>query len=548
MAPNTILARSVSWNRWCAWCTKQALDPLKPTADAVLAHVQAICATSTRPQGSVSAFRTTIRLLGQVPVPHFADINFNKLADSDQRAIRGAVRSHTTTAPHRDQDVDVARVLKWLRGECAAAEDNASHLLQRDVRTAATTAAVPAAVPAARTATTNTNTANTTKNTDNNANYNNEEDKNTDTNTKNNAKNKNTAAASLAVPAAASSSPAEAPADARSSVGADAATYRRLRNLALAAFAALVPSRPSELAGLCRSDVIVEVPPADDAPAGTRARRARLDQMLRTERFTLLAAGAHFDLLVALRKSKTDQLLRGIHKRLEHRATDTWSAARTVLLADLAGEALLASRAGAEQLDPPPKSTTATVKPKKGNNRATTAATSGAPLFFVSDPLARVGAALDKDTPSNVLGDAAEAATGVRSKARAWRASAASWLLTSGVDTETVAAAGGWTTTRALRLHYVRSTPLRAEVHRATLGAQNDQPTAAPETEKQTDGAAASSAVTAAGSAEAVSTADRHGAIHSTATDASAATPAAPSRRSSRRTAGKPKPFFSPPQ
>lgn len=505
MAPHTVLARSVAWNRWCAWCNANKADPLQPTSATVLGHVNAICESSTRPQGNVSAFRTTVRLLGQF-LPHFAEVDFDKLAESDQRVIRGAVRSHTTTAPHRDADVDIARVLQWLRGECAAAETAAAHLLAGATVAASTATVAPTASSPSST-------------------------------TSSSSASSSAPAAARALSSSTSTSPSPSPSApaasaaggvaSLSSDGANAAMYRRLRNLAIAAFSALIPSRPSEVAGLCRSDVVVEVPPPAGAPAGTPPTRARLDLLARENRCALLAAGARFHLVVTLRRSKTDQLLSGIVKRMEHRESDVWSAARTLLLADLAGEAV--HRA------PPPPPPTVT---KKGNARATAriaaAAAVAAPLFFVTDPLSRLGQTLDNDTPSNVLADIAERATGTRSKGRAWRASAASWLLTSGVDTETVAALGGWSGTKALRLHYVRAAPMREQVHRTVLGA-NDQSSAAKKTDDNPESSSSSSS--SAGSAV---TRD------SQPIRAAAAAAPPPSRRSTRRTAGKAKPFFSP--
>ena len=217
------------------------------------------------------------------------------------------------------------------------------------------------------------------------------------------------------------------------------AHYRRRRDVAIASFAAMVPSRPAELAGLELNDVTLYVP---TTVLGVRAMSARLHEVSSEFlRQVVSDLSINFHLVIELRRSKTDAALAGIPKRLQHAPGATWSSARAVLAAVLDGRRLLGA--------------TSTGAPSRR-----------APLFHdtTSPPLSSQPLSLSASTISSLLARRALAATGTEGiSGRGWRPAAASWLLACGVDKSTVVALGGWASAKSLRSFYVRHLPLTPE-------------------------------------------------------------------------------------
>ena len=220
------------------------------------------------------------------------------------------------------------------------------------------------------------------------------------------------------------------------------AAYRQLRDFAIVGIAAVVPSRPSELATLLVSDITIHLPVGDDAPFGAADLYTTADKMTNEDLYTLAHNGVSFSLVFTLRRSKTDQEMVGIPKRLEHQRGDEWSPARAVVCA-------LLLRATALSSDDAPFYTT---------------------LFCTAsdDNYARPLAA---DTISNILATITKRATGQdHGGGRAWRTSAAVWLEKCGVSTVVIAALGGWSSERMLIKHYMRSVPRDNPLHQRVLG------------------------------------------------------------------------------
>ena len=216
------------------------------------------------------------------------------------------------------------------------------------------------------------------------------------------------------------------------------AHYRRRRDVAIASFAAVVPSRPAELAGLELGDVSLYVP---TTVLGLRAVSARLHELSNAFLDAVVAdTSINFHLVVELRRSKTDAELAGIPKRLQHAPGSSWSPARAVLVNVLEGLRLYRSNG-----------------PSAENRKK-------APVFqdsVVSSPLSSRAAPLSATTISSILAKRALSATGVEGiSGRGWRPAAASWLLACGVDKSTVVALGGWKSAKSLRSFYVRPLPL----------------------------------------------------------------------------------------
>ena len=213
------------------------------------------------------------------------------------------------------------------------------------------------------------------------------------------------------------------------------ATYRSLRNLAIASFAAVVPSRPSELAGLQHGDVHLYVP---ETILGVRAVSMRLHE-LGTEYLRRLVASrsASFHIIIELRRSKTDAELAGIPKRLQHARGAVWSPARALLCAALASRRLAGEEHRPSRREPVFRDTYAGASPE--------------PSFDHLSP----------GSISHVLERRALVATGTPGiSGRGWRPAAASWLLSCGVDKSTVLALGGWKSDKSLSGFYVRHLPM----------------------------------------------------------------------------------------
>jgi integrase len=218
----------------------------------------------------------------------------------------------------------------------------------------------------------------------------------------------------------------------------DTATYRQWRDVAIAGFCAVVPSRSEEIAGLQQRDVLLYVP---TEVLGVRATSARLHELSTDYLAGLLNnKEAAWHLIVELRKSKTDPSMAGIPKRLQHVAGAEWTPARAIIAAAVASrKALKVSRA-----------------------------TARSPLFHDAQAYRR-GLMSEPDhlqpaTISRILEATARAATGEQGiSARGWRPAAASWLLRCGVPKEVVVALGGWSSAKSLRRFYVRNIPISTQ-------------------------------------------------------------------------------------
>jgi integrase len=223
--------------------------------------------------------------------------------------------------------------------------------------------------------------------------------------------------------------------------GGRAADFKPLRDLAIASFAAVVPSRAAEIAGLEQRDVAIYVP---TRVLGVAAVSSKLHNLATDYLASLLAdANIDFHFVVELRRSKTDSQMAGIPKRLQHAPGAQWSPARLLLAC------AVASRRRHQQVFGEPR----------------------APLFHeATDPASKPAfSGMANDCPnsvlpatvSRILARVAKLATGATGiSARGWRPAAASWLLACGVDKNTVVALGGWSSAQSLRKFYVRHLPI----------------------------------------------------------------------------------------
>lgn len=209
--------------------------------------------------------------------------------------------------------------------------------------------------------------------------------------------------------------------------------FRLLRNLAIASFCAVVPSRAEELAGLQQRDIGLYVPVSI---IGVQTSECKVHTLGADYLQALLQdAGTEFHFIVNLRRSKTDPLMAGIPKRLQHAAGSEWSPARVILAAIVASRRLLGKNFADERT----------------------------PLFHQTENGIQAAnpPALAPATVSRILADRARIATGEKSiSSRGWRPAAASWLLACGVDKNTVVALGGWSSAKSLRKFYVRHLPM----------------------------------------------------------------------------------------
>lgn len=206
------------------------------------------------------------------------------------------------------------------------------------------------------------------------------------------------------------------------------------RRLASAALAAQVPSRPRELCRLKLKDVVVVV---HNPTLGQDHERVRADHWPSLRRVQVGQPFPSFHLDVRVLESKTDQTTKtGITKALQHPPGASWSPA-LMLLAWL-------------------------TRPGAHDHTYVFSRTDGRDM-----PLAVA-------TLSNDLALVAHRATGVRVTGRFWRPAAATWLLRCGLDVETVAALGGWSSTDSLRRYYVRAFILTPTVARTIAGLPPD--------------------------------------------------------------------------
>ena len=218
-----------------------------------------------------------------------------------------------------------------------------------------------------------------------------------------------------------------------------AVRYRRARDIAVASFAAVVPSRPSELAGLEVRDIFLHV---RTEVLGVRALNTPIvsvaDDMLCA---VLDEVDCSFDVVIELRKSKTDPEKVGTAKRLQHAPGSRWSPARALLLCVEASRLLVHP--------------TRTARPINSSAVFHTADAAVTPLSPV--------------TISNILAARSVAATGAWISGRGWRPAAASWLLACGVPEPVVLALGGWKSSKSLAQFYVRHIPIDRERLAAVL-------------------------------------------------------------------------------
>lgn len=244
------------------------------------------------------------------------------------------------------------------------------------------------------------------------------------------------------------------------------------RDHAIAAFCAVVPSRPSELANLRVRDVTVIWPVS---AVGRGDVTISLTDLLLRGPPPHIPDGARlpdldFRLLVRLVDSKTDRRSKtGIDKMIEHPARAQWSPAYALLLyAEYATREL---RVAAEPI--------------------TAEDLAGHPLFsmFEHQPVTA-------DTISQALARVALAATGVAASGRAWRPAAATHLLLHGVPEQTVAALGGWAGLDSLRKYYVRAAPLGASRANAIISVA-PRPNSSPDASTPTPGASSRRALSA---------------------------------------------------
>lgn len=211
------------------------------------------------------------------------------------------------------------------------------------------------------------------------------------------------------------------------------APYNNFRDAAVAAVAATIPSRPSELAALLWSDLTLVIP---TDVLGQRSEEVRLNDISPARLDSLLATPLPtLSVIMLLRRAKNDQLSAGIPKRLQHVPQAAWSPSLLLLLLCAA--------------------------------RRHSAAASLSPFVFTGGrgPNGR----LSPDAISSILADVSKRATGLLITGRGWRPAAASWLLACGVPRDYVAALGGWKSAKSLRNHYVRAVPLEAQLIRSVL-------------------------------------------------------------------------------
>lgn len=220
------------------------------------------------------------------------------------------------------------------------------------------------------------------------------------------------------------------------------------RDRALAAFAATIPSRPAELARLRLADLTLVAPVAR---VGRPDLVVRFPTLLTDQRFAELpSADQQFRVSCRLLDSKTDKRSKsGVDKLLQHVPGSEWSPA--LALVRLARHVAAGGSLPAHARD----ATTL--------GRHYIFYRTGAPGGLGARPLSPAGV-------SAILTRVALAAAGIPATGRAWRPAAATWLLRHGLDVETVAALGGWSTTDSLRRYYVRAAPLRDEAARAVIG------------------------------------------------------------------------------
>lgn len=192
---------------------------------------------------------------------------------------------------------------------------------------------------------------------------------------------------------------------------------------AVAATAAVVPSRPAELTNLQAQDVEFIF---EDKELGV-ARKVMQAHMAIPD----VDINKKFLVRIFVRNSKTDkQKKKGIEKMMQHPG-DAWSPAWQML------------------------------------DWARRAAKTPTQRFFGINSVA---------TLRFVLKEVSRQATGVEVTPRNWRPAAATWLLRCGVDIESVAALGGWATTEALRRHYVRASTMDLATARRVAGHSMEAP------------------------------------------------------------------------
>ena len=252
------------------------------------------------------------------------------------------------------------------------------------------------------------------------------------------------------------------------------ASHSQLLPIAVAAFAAVTPSRPGELATLVDLRQTTLVLPASTIGrldlrvplASTPPRRwktdsegattiADVDQLAAFLRDDIGKRGFFVD--ITLIRSKGDRKRSGITKRLQHPPNAIWSPAYAVVLL-----------------------VQALWREHRARLEAAARASRPLPLFGQRGALSDSWAAFSPDWVSNLLGRVAVMAVGERITGRGWRPAAASFLLSCGVDPETVAALGGWSSTESLRKYYVRAVPLSDSVARRIAGESDEAAPIAP--------------------------------------------------------------------
>ena len=225
----------------------------------------------------------------------------------------------------------------------------------------------------------------------------------------------------------------------------DRALARRARNVAIAAIALEVPSRPSEIAQLARTDVRMAESLPQDAPLGQRRIATTLDNIQDDDRLRLLTArNATFEMTMLLRVSKTDTKRQGISKKLFHSAGQKASAARALLAADV-----LACHVQGDAPPPTPQTESPLLAVLQRHSWPP-----GLTPLFVNTLKERTP--LQPDTVSNILADVARTVTGTVVSGGKWRAAATTQLIRNGVPIESVIAQGGWSSAAALRKFYVQ--------------------------------------------------------------------------------------------
>jgi len=203
------------------------------------------------------------------------------------------------------------------------------------------------------------------------------------------------------------------------------------RHEAIAAVAAVVPSRPSELTGLQLHEPVFIFKKTSLGVPDTHLSASSISSTNLPAPLKLGTPFPGFIVEFTVHNSKTDKLRRyGIKKSLPHPDGSDWSPALVFLR-------------------------WCSVRPQRK---------------FVYPKESSGDAQLAVPTLSRELCDVALAATGVRVSARYWRPAAATWLLICGLDVETVAALGGWATTESLRKYYIRIVTWRPDVAAAIAG------------------------------------------------------------------------------